>query len=393
MQLTNKRRIATRTGRIELRVLLPAFVLWFRPEQCEGGLAEPKQVQRMRRLGRVSLLPIGYGVALACLYLLDLTNIVFFMQAAGVLALGLAVFFFLFASNLNLRAHDKNLVAEMTLSMIGVMLWILYAEPSSRILYGPFALLVIMSGAFRLRQKDLIMVAAVALAGNVGVVVLHYFQDSDFIALRKALVHATALLFTLPGIVYLGIRLRDLYRSLYMVSTNLEHIEEHARRDELTGCFNRRFMMAALQQQKQQADDGDESLCLAVIDLDHFKRINDEVGHLAGDEVLRSFAKMALQSVRKEDIFGRYGGEEFLLLLPDIDLLNALNTVERLRAMTDNKLGITAKLERKVTVSIGLTQYISGESVLDLFARADTAMYMAKTGGRNQVVVKEPNDE
>lgn len=393
MQQTNKRRPGTQTELIELRVLLRVFVLWFKPEQTEGGQSEPKQVQRMRRLGRVSLLPIGYGAALASLYCLDLTSLDFFLQAAAVLAFGLLVFFVLFASNLNLKARDKNLISTMTLSMIGVMLWILYMEPSSQISYGPFVLLVIMSGAFRLRQKDLITSAVVAVAGNALIIILHYIQDSDFAPFRMALLHAGALLLSLPGIVYLGVRLRDLYRSLYTVSINLEHIEEHARRDELTGCFNRRYMMAALQQQKKQADDDDESLCLAVIDLDHFKRINDEVGHLAGDEVLRSFAKMALQSVRKEDIFGRYGGEEFLLLLPDIDLSNALNTVERLRAMIDSKLGISAKLERKVTVSIGLTQYISGESVLDLFARADAAMYVAKSSGRNRVVVKESSEE
>jgi diguanylate cyclase (GGDEF)-like protein len=126
--------------------------------------------------------------------------------------------------------------------------------------------------------------------------------------------------------------------------------------------------------------------------LDHFKRINDEVGHLAGDEVLRVFTKLAQQSVRREDIFGRYGGEEFLLLLPGIALLDALNTVERIRALTETRLGLLSKLERKVTVSIGLTQYISGESVLDLFARGDMAMYLAKTGGRNQVVVEEPTE-
>ncbi len=89
-------------------------------------------------------------------------------------------------------------------------------------------------------------------------------------------------------------------------------------------------------------------------------------------------------------MFGRYGGEEFLLLLPGVELLSALNTIERIRALTETRLGKMSKLDRKVTVSIGLTQYISGESVLDLFARADEAMYMAKTGGRNQVVVEEP---
>ena len=149
-------------------------------------------------------------------------------------------------------------------------------------------------------------------------------------------------------------------------------------------------MMSALQEQKQLADDNDDYLCLAVVDLDHFKRINDEVGHLAGDEVLRTFARVAQQHLRKEDVFGRYGGEEFLLLMPSTILLDALNIVERIRELSEAQLWVSAKLRQKVTVSIGVTQYIPGESVLDLFSRADAAMYLAKTGGRNQVVVEEP---
>ena len=195
---------------------------------------------------------------------------------------------------------------------------------------------------------------------------------------------------TLPALLALGKRMRDLYRALHRAGIKIEHVQEDARRDALTGCYNRRYMMSELQQQKQLADANDEYLCLAIVDLDHFKRINDEVGHLAGDEVLRTFARVAQQHLRKEDVFGRYGGEEFLLLMPSTILLDALNTVERIRDLSEAQLWISAKLQRKVTVSIGLTQYIPGESILDLFSRADAAMYLAKTGGRNQVVVEEP---
>ena len=195
---------------------------------------------------------------------------------------------------------------------------------------------------------------------------------------------------TLPGLILLGRRMRHLYRALYKASIKIEHVQEDARRDALTGSYNRRYMMSALQEQKQLADDNDDYLCLAVVDLDHFKRINDEVGHLAGDEVLRTFARVAQQHLRKEDVFGRYGGEEFLLLMPSTILLDALNIVERIRELSEAQLWVSAKLRQKVTVSIGVTQYIPGESVLDLFSRADAAMYLAKTGGRNQVVVEEP---
>ncbi len=150
--------------------------------------------------------------------------------------------------------------------------------------------------------------------------------------------------------------------------------------------------MAVLEEQKRYADEHGTPLCLAVLDLDYFKRINDEVGHLAGDEVLRTFSLVAQENIRSSDIFGRYGGEEFLLILPETSLLAALNTAERTREQVEH-YPWTGKLRDMVTVSIGLTQYISGESVLDLFSRTDTAMYLAKRGGRNQVVVEEPNEE
>ena len=183
-------------------------------------------------------------------------------------------------------------------------------------------------------------------------------------------------------------RVQRLYRSLYQASRKIKNIQEDAQRDTLLGCFNRRYILAALEEQKQLADESGIPLCLAVLDIDHFKRINDELGHLGGDEVLRTFARIAQQGVRGGDVFGRYGGEEFLLIFPATSLLPSLNTCERIRAQVESHAW-TVLLKGRVTVSIGVTQYVLGESVLEFFSRADTAMYMAKEGGRNQVVVEE----
>lgn len=105
--------------------------------------------------------------------------------------------------------------------------------------------------------------------------------------------------------------------------------------------------------------------------------------------MLRSFARIAQQGVRGGDVFGRYGGEEFLLIFPGTSLLPALNTCVRIRAQVETHAW-SGLLKGRVTVSIGVTQYILGESVLEFFSRSDTAMYLAKEGGRNQVVVEEP---
>ncbi|HJV01228.1 MAG TPA: GGDEF domain-containing protein [Burkholderiaceae bacterium] len=351
---------------------------------------DPRQRQRLHNFARICLLPLGYLSVLYTFYLCNLIDQRVIINAIAIFAAGSAAIFGLFYSRVNLQADDKNLTAFMAACMILAMLWILYEAPATRMIFVPCALLVMMLSAFRLRQSVLLMMAVGTLAGFAATIALQYLQSATPIFPLLDVLQLLVLALTLPGFIVLGRRMRHLHRALYKASIKIEHVQEDARRDALTGSYNRRYMMSALQQQKQLADDSDDYLCLAVIDLDHFKRINDEVGHLAGDEVLRTFARVAQQHLRKEDVFGRYGGEEFLLLMPSTILLDALNIVERIRDLSEAQLWISAKLRQKATVSIGVTQYIPGESILDLFSRADAAMYLAKTGGRNQVVVEEP---
>lgn len=370
--------------------VLPDGLLQLAAGRRKLSATDPRQKQRLHNFARICWLPAGYLAALYVFYLCNLIDGRLLIKAVAVFAAGSSAMFGLFYSRINLQADDKNLTAFMASSMILAMLWVLYEAPVTRVIFVPCALLVMMLSAFRLRQFVLLMMAIVTLAGFAATIAVQYLQsDTRTFPLLDAL-QLLVLVLTLPGFMVLGKRMRHLYRALYKASIKIEHVQEDARRDALTGSYNRRYMMSALQQQKQLADDNDDYLCLAVIDLDHFKRINDEVGHLAGDEVLRTFARVAQQHLRKEDVFGRYGGEEFLLLMPSTILLDALNIVERIRDLSEAQLWISAKLRQKATVSIGVTQYIPGESILDLFSRADAAMYLAKTGGRNQVVVEEP---
>ena len=351
---------------------------------------DPRQKQRLHDFVRICWLPAGYLFVLYAFYLCNLIDDSVIVKAMAIFAAGSSAIFGLFYSRVNLEAADKNLTAIMASSMILAMLWILYEAPVTRIIFVPCVLLVMMLSAFRLRQFVLLMMAVSTLAGFAATIALQYVQSDTHTLPVLDTLQWLVLALTMPGFIMLGKRMRHLYRALYKASIKIEHVQEDARRDALTGSYNRRYMMSALQQQKQLADANDDYLCLAVIDLDHFKRINDEVGHLAGDEVLRTFARVAQQHLRKSDVFGRYGGEEFLLLMPSTILLDALNIVERIRDLSEAELWVSAKLRQKATVSIGVTQYIPGESILDLFSRADAAMYLAKTGGRNQVVVEEP---
>ena len=352
--------------------------------------ADLRQKQRLHDLALICLLPAGYLSILFAFYLCNLIDGRLLIKAAAILLAGAAVIFGLFYSRVNLKATDKNLTAIMASGMILAMLWIVYEAAVTRMIFVPCALLVMMLSAFRLRQFVLLMIASGTLSGFAATIALQYYQSDTRSLPLLDVMQLLVLALTLPALIMLGKRMRYLHRALYKASIKIEHVQEDARRDALTGSYNRRYMMSALQEQKKLADDNDDDLCLAVVDLDHFKRINDEVGHLAGDEVLRTFARIAQQHLRKEDVFGRYGGEEFLLLMPATILLDALNIVERIRELSEAQLWISAKLCQKATVSIGVTQYIPGESILDLFSRADAAMYLAKKGGRNQVVVEEP---
>jgi diguanylate cyclase (GGDEF)-like protein len=351
-----------------------------------------RQAVRMRRILAICLFGLLYIGAVGIFFSQALVSETTFKAVVVVVSGAMGVFYFVFLTGLNQRAQEKSLTAPIVVCSLAILLWTFYQAPETRVIFAPFASVTIAFGMYRLAQKRMVVLSAATLIAYALVIGAHYLQWSDISLLRSEALHWLVLLLTLPAYVILTARVQRLHGALHKAGLRIRDIEEHARRDPLTGCYNRRYLVAALEEQKRLADIHGTPLCLAVLDLDHFKKINDEVGHLAGDEVLRTFAKVATNSIRSSDVFGRYGGEEFLIVLPETSLLAALNTAERIREQVEHHEWSGA-LSGMVTVSIGLTQYIAGESVLDLFSRTDTAMYLAKRGGRNQVVVEEPSDE
>ncbi len=169
-------------------------------------------------------------------------------------------------------------------------------------------------------------------------------------------------------------------------NARLEHL---AQTDPLTQLLNRRALTERITAEMERALRYDSTLALLMIDLDHFKRVNDTYGHLVGDDVLRDVAALLSETIRGSDIVARYGGEEFLMLLPETDDAGADMFAERIRAaieahkFADNRENPTLRL----TTSIGIAMFPAAriESVEDLFARADAALYRAKADGRNRV--------
>lgn len=185
--------------------------------------------------------------------------------------------------------------------------------------------------------------------------------------------------------------------SLELLEKNLElenlsgHLQQLANTDELTGILNRRAFIADADKEIKRAHRHDQPLSLLMMDLDDFKLINDSFGHETGDKVLKLFTDCVEFSKRSYDIFGRIGGEEFVILLPQTAHEAACELAERIRDEVAS-LSLTIKGQTiRITVSIGVTQMMPQEnSVLTMLSRADSMLYSAKRSGKNQVLSALP---
>lgn len=155
--------------------------------------------------------------------------------------------------------------------------------------------------------------------------------------------------------------------------------------DKLTGIFNRRKLDEILHLEIEKAKRYDKTLSLIIIDIDHFKRVNDTYGHQTGDSVLRSVSQILQTNIRKIDFLGRFGGEEFLIICPETDKEGAMSLAEDMRKRIEEYEFPTVK---HVTISLGVSTYGSGDDEESLIKRCDAALYQAKGEGRNQAIYK-----
>jgi len=165
-----------------------------------------------------------------------------------------------------------------------------------------------------------------------------------------------------------------------------ESMRKLATNDELTGLYNRHFMDKIVEEEMERSERYNSPISVFILDLDFFKRINDNWGHPVGDLILKQTAKMASENIRKSDFLIRLGGEEFLLLMPNTNLNEAIIVAEKIRDVIEN---YTDPIVGKYTASFGVTQRMNNESFQKLYERADAALYRAKEEGRNRVVSYE----
>src|SRR5947209_5906662 len=293
--------------------------------------------------------------------------------------------------NFNDRFKDQYLSVPQSLVSMTIQLVTIYLAPEVGFYFIFILCIVLRFGALMMNARD---TAIVWTYSTIGLAALLLMTDKP-IAMPmttwtdRALVLACAVT-ALGRCASTGLYGSSLREALYRRGNELKkahaRIEELAQVDELTGLLNRRYIMQHLNDELARAQRTGAACSVAIIDLDFFKRINDQFGHPIGDEVLRTFAITLFANLRTIDNLGRYGGEEFLMILPDTTTDQAVRTLDRLRSIASEVDWAAISKMMNVTMSAGISEVRQEESAADILARADAALYTAKDAGRNRVI-------
>jgi diguanylate cyclase (GGDEF)-like protein len=249
-------------------------------------------------------------------------------------------------------------------------------------------LTILPFGAFRLQWRGFFGITLFTLACYaLALFLLQQSRPGQWIPQVEIIIGLTFLL-AMMGYCILGREFSEMRERLTQSNQQLiaafTRIEELAITDELTGLHNRRHLLDRLDKQRAMANREGSRFVLAFIDLDKFKRINDEYGHGIGDSVLHQFSELLQESIREVDLVARYGGEEFVLLLNGVGIETAAIVVERIRDAVEHMRFSERSLA--MTISVGLTEYRAPELATETLERADKLLYKAKKDGRNRVV-------
>jgi diguanylate cyclase (GGDEF)-like protein len=304
--------------------------------------------------------------------------------------LNVAFYLTLSESGFTERYKDHYFVVPQLFVSLGIMLAFTYAAPEVGVMFLCTLFVVFNFGSLR---TTVWQTATLWTATAGGLALLFLLTDMP-IGLphgnpMERLATMVMFAFTIGRCMFLGLFSNSMRQSLYQSGQKLKEayrrIEELAELDELTGSFNRRCVMRLLEEEIARAGRAGSRCSIALIDVDHFKRINDSFGHPTGDEVLRAFAISMFANIRAIDRFGRYGGEEFLLILPDTTEVSAARMLDRLRAIVAELDWSAFSPSMRVTISAGVATLRQNESSDSFLARADRALYASKAQGRNRI--------
>ncbi|MBN8986838.1 MAG: GGDEF domain-containing protein [Rhizobiales bacterium] len=360
-----------------------------------GSLPAAQALARRARQRRHILIMIGasYVIDAAVLLLYAQAGSIPLMIAPAYAASGLTLVIFsiiLSEFGFNERFKDHYLVAPQATVCMLIALAFTYIAPEVGGMFLCTLFIVFSFSSLRSTPAQTIMIWTAMTSGLAGLFLL---TDKPISMPHGSHLErfATLLVFilTLGRCMFLGMFSSSLKQSLYQSGQKLREayrrIEELAELDELTGSHNRRCIMRMLDEEIARAGRNGAPCSIALIDLDWFKRINDVFGHPTGDEVLRTFAITMFANIRGIDRFGRYGGEEFLLVLPGMSTDNAVRALDRLRAIIAELDWSAFSPDMSVTISAGVATLQAEETPDTFLARADRALYAAKARGRNRI--------
>jgi len=315
-------------------------------------------------------------------------------------------------SGFSTRFNDPSLTMVQMMygvAIVSYILTIVMPEARGAVLNG--YVLILLFGIFQLNSTQYLLMAISCIASYAAVILFQAMDPPDNFNLKIEtfqwiVISIICLSFTSIGSYMRSIReglkdsrvglvsshkeitrQRDELQSAHKeLQDALRQLGELAVRDDLTGLFNRRQFGETLSTQIAVAQTTGSPFGILLVDIDHFKAINDTYGHLSGDEILRSFSHIAMKCLRKTDFIARFGGEEFVILLPNTEKSDLLECAERVRSYIGSLTfdGISDGLN--ITVSLGASHYLMGESSETLLDRVDVALYSAKDLGRDQVV-------
>lgn len=315
----------------------------------------------------------------------------FILSSVGYLIFPLLIYF-----KYNLKFKDPSLT-QVQISWQLIMLTLcMYSAPQLRVLLVTNYLLILIFSIFRLHPRQMPYLAA-GLAFSYFAVILAQFHfspitiDWNYEFLISLVFLLALVVVNLLAMEIAGLRFALKKRNEYLAIMT-EKNKQLAITDSLTGLSNRRQIMRDLSRQKSLGDRGKYNFSIVFVDLDFFKQVNDTYGHATGDKVLQEVAQTLKGSVRDVDFVARLGGEEFILVLVQVDYAASLSLAERVRANLAEQVFTAATQEQqefKLTASFGVASFRVDESVADLIDRADKAVYVAKNSGRNQVIGEE----
>jgi predicted signal transduction protein with EAL and GGDEF domain len=228
-----------------------------------------------------------FVVVLAMFYTQDKIDRATLIQASVLVFALIVAFFCLFRTGLNLRFSDPSLTGWQFLAAVVTMLYVVYRAPETRLAFIPFFFVALMFGMLRRDSKKVAVLGSVSVALFALLAGLRYTTNRDDEMLRLDILQCLVMAVTFPWILFLAGHMHRIQQGLTDARVKLEDIEEKARHDDLTGVYNRRALIAAMHDSKRRADATGEPLSICVIDIDLFKRYNDEFDHLTGDQVLR----------------------------------------------------------------------------------------------------------